>query len=244
MLDCGARTGLAVRWWRAFVAGDLAAVLVACAVMADTSTIASLATAAGTLVLAVATFSAVRSGNRSARVAERALLAGLRPVLVPSRPEDPSEKVSFVDRWVSVRGGMAEVFYEDEIVYMTMTLRNVGSGLAVLDGWHAVGEVVVGRNDPANPEEFRRLTRDIYVPAGSTGFWQGAVRDREDPLHEELRGAIESGNAITVDLLYGDHEGGQRTISRFALMPREGSEGTERLTSVSRHWSLDRDDPR
>jgi hypothetical protein len=127
---------------------------------------------------------------------------------------------------------------------MTMALRNVGSGLAVLDGWHAVGEVVVGRNDPANPEEFRRLTRDIYVPAGSTGFWQGAVRDREDPLHEELRGAIETGNAITVDLLYGDHEGGQRTISRFALMPREGSEGTERLTSVSRHWSLDRPGPR
>ena len=39
----------------------------------DWVTIASLATAGGTLVLAVATFSSVRSGNRTARAAERSL---------------------------------------------------------------------------------------------------------------------------------------------------------------------------
>ena len=205
--------------------------------MIDWSTVSSLATAGGTLVLAVATFSAVRSSNRSARVAERALLAGLRPVLVPSRLEDPSEKVSFMDRWVNVHGGMAEVFYEDDVLYMTMALRNVGSGLAVLHGWRAVGERVMGSSEHADPESFRRLTRDIYVPAGSTGFWQGAVRDSNDPLQSELRAAIEAGNGITIDLLYGDHEGGQRTISRFGLTQREGS---EHITSVARHWNLDR----
>jgi hypothetical protein len=47
----------------------------------------SLATAAGTLVLAAATFVAVRSSNRTARVTEWALLAGIRPVLIPSRIE-------------------------------------------------------------------------------------------------------------------------------------------------------------
>ena len=46
---------------------------------------------------------------------------------------------------------------------------------------------------------------------------------------------------MTVDLLYGDHEGGQRTISRFALMPRDDGQW---LTAVSRHWNLDRVDPR
>jgi hypothetical protein len=85
--------------------------------MADWPTIASLSTAGGTLVLAAATFSSVRSANRTARAAERSLLAGLRPVLVPSRLEDPAEKVSFMDRWVSVRGGMAEVSHEDDVVY-------------------------------------------------------------------------------------------------------------------------------
>jgi hypothetical protein len=44
------------------------------------ATIASLATAAGTLVLAVATFAAVRSGNRSARAADRARCGGHSPV--------------------------------------------------------------------------------------------------------------------------------------------------------------------
>jgi hypothetical protein len=139
---------------------------------------------------------------------------------------------------------MAEVSHENDVLYMTMALRNVGSGLAVLHGWHAVGKRLMGGAEPADLEDFRMLTRDIYVPAGSTGFWQGAVRDREDPLHVELRGAIETDEVITVDLLYGDHEGGQRTISRFSLVPREGNEGSERITSVSRHWSLDRPDSR
>ena len=37
----------------------------------DWSTIASVATAGGTLVLAVATFASIRSANRSARISER-----------------------------------------------------------------------------------------------------------------------------------------------------------------------------
>lgn len=52
--------------------------------MADWQTVCSLATAGGPLVLAVATFSAVRSSNHSARVAEESLMAGLHPLLVPS----------------------------------------------------------------------------------------------------------------------------------------------------------------
>jgi hypothetical protein len=60
-------------------------------------TISSLGTAGGTLVLAVATFSSVRSANRAARAAERSLLAGLRPVLIPSREDDPEERVTFGD---------------------------------------------------------------------------------------------------------------------------------------------------
>jgi hypothetical protein len=85
--------------------------------MADWPTIASSATAGGTLVLAVATFSAVRAGRRSTRIAERstaiaerALLIGMRPVLVPARGTDPPQTVRFVDgRSVSAAGGRAAV---------------------------------------------------------------------------------------------------------------------------------------
>jgi hypothetical protein len=58
----------------------------------DWATIASLATAGGTLVLAVSTFASVKSANRAARAAERSLLAGLRPLLVPSRLQDAESR--------------------------------------------------------------------------------------------------------------------------------------------------------
>ena len=94
-----------------------------------------------TLVLAVATFSSVRAGQRSTRIAERstgiaerALLIGLRPVLVPSRGTDPPETVRFVDgRTVSVAGGKAAVERDGENCYFVIPLRNVGTGLAVPD---------------------------------------------------------------------------------------------------------------
>ena len=61
------------------------------------SVAASGATALGTLVLAGATFAAVRSSQRTARATEAALLAGIRPVVVPSRLEDPVQKIGFQD---------------------------------------------------------------------------------------------------------------------------------------------------
>jgi hypothetical protein len=210
--------------------------------MTDWATISSLATAAGTLVLAVATFSSVRSANRAARAAERSLLAGLRPLLMPSRLEDPPEKFAFVDgHWVKLPGGRGTVEVADGIVYMGIALRNAGSGIAVLHGWFLTPERLLGDAGHVEPTEFHRLTRDIYVPAGDTGFWQGALRDPSDPTHAAVREAVAAGQAVTIDLLYGDHEGGQRTISRFSLSPSADSSW---FVAVSRHWSLDRADPR
>ena len=72
----------------------------------DWSTISSLVTGAGTLVLAVATFAAVRSANRSARIAETALQEQRRPVLAQSRFDDPLQKLMFVDEhWITAAGG-------------------------------------------------------------------------------------------------------------------------------------------
>ena len=210
--------------------------------MADWATISALATAGGTLVLAVATFASVRSTSRSARATERALLAGIRPVLVPSRLEDPPQKVGFVDNhWVRVEGGRAVAEATDDAIYLVLGLRNVGNGLAVLDRWDIYPDRQLGDSTPRAPGTFRRLTRDLYVPAGDIGFWQGAFRDGDDPRFGPLREAVRARQPLTVDLLYGDHEGGQRTISRFAFIPT----GDDRwIAAVSRHWNLDRADPR
>jgi hypothetical protein len=210
--------------------------------VSDWPTIASLCTAGGTLVLAVATFGSVRSANRAARAAERSLYAGLRPLLVPSRLEDPPEKVGFQDdHWIRVPGGRAIAEVTDEVIYLAMSLRNVGSGIAVLDRWWLFPEGVPGGTDHEDPQKFRRLTRDLYVPASDRGFWQGALRDASDPVFAPTRKAIEARQRITIDLLYGDFEGGQRTISRFVLIPGSG-EGW--LVSQSRNWNLDRPEPR
>jgi hypothetical protein len=210
--------------------------------MADWATISSLATAAGTLVLAVATFSSVRSANRAARAAERSLLAGLRPVLMPSRLQDPPEKISFIDgHLVKVDGGHGAVEIIDNVGYLAMTLRNAGSGIAVLHGWFLHSERPDTDTGHPEPSAFRRLTRDIYVPANDVGFWQGALRDPREADFAVVTEAAQERANVTVDLLYGDHEGGQRTISRFSFRPLENGSW---LVSVARHWNLDRADPR
>jgi len=51
-----------------------------------------------------------------------------------------------------------------------------------------------------------------------------------------------------VELLYGDHEGGQRAVTRFTMLPINAKEGTAAeegwFASQSRHWNIDRPDPR
>lgn len=215
--------------------------------MADTSTIASLATAGGTLILAVATFASTRSANRAARVSEETLKVGLRPVLFNARPQDPPQKVGFIDdHWLVLRDGLAAVQESDGSLYLAIPLRNVASGLAVLHGWYIwLQRMTDDRRAPV--EDFHRLTRDLYVPAGDISFWQAAVRDPTDPLYAPLREAIAAGTGLSIDLLYGDHEGGQRVITRFYVSPRDHATDEEAdlwLCSTARHWNLDRDDPR
>jgi hypothetical protein len=216
--------------------------------VADTSTIASLATAGGTLVLALATYSSTRSANRAARASEEALLVGLRPVLFNGRPEDPPQKVGFADdHWVRLRDGLAVVEDHEGRLYLAMPLRNVARGLAVLHGWHLAPERVIGDVPPPPIEDFRRHTRDLYVPAGDVSFWQAAIRELEDPLYAPLKAAMAGRDGISIDLLYGDHEGGQRTITRFYLSPRAHDAEQEPwmwMCAVVRHWNIDRNDPR
>jgi hypothetical protein len=180
--------------------------------MADWATISSLATAGGTLVLAVATFSSVRSANRSARLAERSLMVGLRPVLVPSRENDPRERVRFGDGvllTVHGHGGAVLLDEDEENIYMAIALRNGGSGLAVLHAWHAEPRET-SLDEAPDVEGFQRQQLDLYIPAGDTGYWQGRISDPSSPNFKRVRQALIDHVPLMVDLVYGDHEGGQR----------------------------------
>ena len=206
--------------------------------MADWVTISSLGTAGGTLALAIATFAATRSSDRNARISELALRQQLRPVLMNSLFDDPEQKIMFFGgHWVRVPGGNAVAEVEDDVIYMSMSLRNVGSGIGVLLGWHAVPAFTVetARAIPT-PDDFRSQSRDLWIPAGGVGLWQGALRDSGDDQYDAMRTAVDERQQFIIDLLYSDHIGGQRSISRFSIVP---SEENRWLCSVTRHWQVD-----
>lgn len=213
------------------------------ALATDWTTISSLATGFGTLVLAIATFASVRSANRSARIAEAALQEQRRPLLSQSRFDDPVQKIMFVEgHWVKAAGGRAVAEHVDGTVYLAISLRNVGAGIAVCQGWSVrAGMDTSGTMPGHTPEEgFRGQSRDLYIPAGDIGMWQGALRDPDDPVRAGVAAAIEAGEPLSIELLYSDQIGEQRTITRFGIIPS----GDSRLASMNRNWSLDWTGPR
>ena len=208
--------------------------------MADWQTISSLATAGGTLVLAIATFSAVRSSSRSALIAREALLTGMRPLLVQSVVDDPVQKVLWNDgHAVRLNGGRAVCEVQDGVIYLAMGLRNVGAGIAVLHGWYGRTEQAFSTVPPA--AEFRRLTIDLYIGPGAAGYWEAAIRDMDDPLRPGFSTALAARRPFTIEVLYGDQLGGQRTITRLTVLPTS-DDGWYCL--AGRHWNLDRPEPR
>lgn len=210
----------------------------------DWPTIASLATAGGTLVLAVATFASVRSANRSARIAEIALQEQRRPLLASSRLEDPTQKIMFVEQhWVVAQGSRGVAEYEHGNIYLALSLRNVGAGIAVCQGWavHAGALTISNARQHAPLESFRAQTRDLFIAGGDIGMWQGALRSPDDPDHATLAEAIESRRPLTIELLYSDQVGGQRTVSRFGLQPWPDETW---FAQASRHWFLEGPTPR
>jgi hypothetical protein len=211
----------------------------------DWATVATFATAIGTLALAIATFASIRSSNRSARVAEAAFQATLRPVLVTSRLDDPVQKIRWMDNhWARLDGAQAIVQVVDGNIYMAISLRNAGSGLAVANGWAVVPTVSLADVPHLQPDQFRRQTRDLYIAPNDIGFWQAAIRETTDPVYAALRKDIEEAEPFTVELLYGDHEGGQRTITRFGMIPFPTDDSVRWYPTVALHWNLDRPDPR
>ncbi len=208
----------------------------------DWVALASVATAGATLVLAIATFLSVRTGNRTAAAAEQSLNAQLWPLLAPARLDDPDQTVMFQDlHKVHAPAGQGVVEATPDNIYFAIAVRNVGPGLAVLDRWRFTAGRISGDAALGDVSMFRRLTRDLYIGPSDVGFWQGTIRDVTDPQFAEAVATARNHEYMTIDMLYSDHLGSQHTVSRFVMTPV--SEGRW-LAVVSRHFSLDRPDPR
>jgi hypothetical protein len=201
------------------------------------------------LVLAVATFSSTRSANRASRIAERSLLASLRPVLVHAQLGDPRQKIGFADdHWVHVEGPQAAFDVTGDTIYLAFGLRNVGSGMAILQAWYAFAERLLSQQQHRPIEEFRQQSRALYVPSGGLGFWQGALRDPAEPIFADFKAAAEARQPVTIDLLYSDMNGGQRTVTRLSVLPAAGggsdtddpsSPANRWIAAIGTHWLID-----
>jgi hypothetical protein len=144
--------------------------------------------------------------------------AGMRPVMMNSRLQDPRQKVMFGDgRWVAVPGGAAAVEVGDNAIYLALSVRNAGTGMGIMHGWRLSARRPGEHLERPPQDEFTPQTRDMYVASGDVGFWQGALRDPDSEQFKTIQAAIEASEILQLDLLYGDFEGGQRVISRFTL---------------------------
>jgi hypothetical protein len=131
--------------------------------MTDWVTLADVGTAAGTLVLAGATFVAVRASARSTAIAERALLTGQRPVLVPAGPDDPAASVQFTDgcaTWEPTWPHCADT--------ASRASRAPNHARPPRGGRAPAG------CPPPEPLAFSRQQRDLLISTSRAGFWQAA----------------------------------------------------------------------
>ena len=93
---------------------------------------------------------------------------------------------------------------------------------------------------PADPRPLYPARRPRLLAGRPTGSCGAGIRGALATKYDEAKAA----EPITIELLYGDQEGGQRAISRFSLFPHETDGQQVWLASVSRHWHLDRKAPR
>jgi hypothetical protein len=139
--------------------------------------------------------------------------------------------------------GVAEA--TEAAIYLTMSLRNAGSGIAVLHGCESRW---LGRShcslSPIAPRSARSDTSRATCTSlrATSRSGKGAYRDPGEAEFSEVASRVRSRERLFVDLLYGDHRGGQRVVSRFSLQPRASAE--DWYVTVSRHWNVDLPDPR
>jgi hypothetical protein len=101
------------------------------------------------------------------------------PLLMPSRLTDSEQKIIWGDEhWARLPGSGAVAQVVDSNLYLANSLRNSGSGVAVIHGWYLVLQEPTRNHAHAGPDEFRPRLRNLYVPGDDVGFWQAAIRDR------------------------------------------------------------------
>ena len=68
------------------------------------------------------------------------------------------------------------------------------------------------------------------------------MRDHAEPGYDDVMTGLRENRNLWIDVLYGDSDGGQRSIVRMLLAT--APEGAGYRATVLRYWNVDRADPR
>jgi hypothetical protein len=198
---------------------------------------AALVIAAITLALVIVALRLVVATRAELELVKRRLGAGHRPVLVDvpltaavpadmgatDGPAGPTIETSLPGiRAHRIDPRRPFVAFEGQKIYLSVPLRNVGEGLAVLDGRHvALAGPLVGEL------EYRALHRE-HVPVGETTRIDLIAAQAPDPAEER---------DITWELtiLYSDPAGRWRTVAHVQIVSRDEDWLIERVEHESDH---------
>ena len=191
--------------------------------VADLTATATLVLAAIVLVLALATVSlvlATRAATANARraaaaeleVLQRQLAAGYRPVLVDvlttaPAPDDMDARLDVAQQPQDFDPRTVFVKVDDAKVFISVPLRNVGRGLAVID------RSGVGISGPSIGEPEHRAVQRNHIPVGET--------TRIDVITAHaVEEPIPSGTIWELRVPYADFAGAQRTVVGLQIVCR------------------------
>jgi hypothetical protein len=198
---------------------------------------AALVIAAITLVLVIVALRLVVATRAELELLRRQLGAGHRPLLldvpvtapVPSdMGEEEGPAASTIETTLpGIRSQRIDprrpfVAIEGQKIYLSVPLRNVGGGLAVLDGGRvALAGPLIGEL------EYRALQRD-HVPVGETARIDLIAAQAHDPAEER---------DITWELTvpYSDTDGRWRTVAHVQIVSRDEDWLIERVEHESDH---------
>ena len=162
--------------------------------MTDWTTVSSLTTGAGTLVLAVATFAAVRSANRAARVAGGSSVgrpAAAAGALAPGRRRPEGVLRRRQGRATGRRRAVPRKSTAATSTWASRCATPAGASRYCMAGGSRPARRPSRAGRRRKPSG--RTTRDIFIAPNDVGFWQAAFRDSADRQYDEAVGAVLTG---------------------------------------------------
>jgi hypothetical protein len=192
--------------------------------------------AVATLVVAAATALLAYVSLLAARTASRQLSRDMRPVVVPSKPDDHTRRNRFGDGTLVPQSD--EIIYteiRDDSSYLGICLRNIGTGIAVVRGLKLC---LAGEEErQPGPSEFAFTEKAIYMAPADTAYLTNlAQRTNEEWFGPALLKGIADHLNMSVHFLYTDMTNSQPSITRMELHYDPGLDTF--YPAELRHWMV------